>query len=222
MTQSIVIFGAGGHGRELLQLIEDINAQQPGTWSCLGFLVDTAFAGAREVAGLPVLGDIAWLAAHPEVRVIVAIGPSAARRAVTQRIMAACANGFATLVHPRAWLGARVSIGAGSVVCAGALLTTDIRIGDHVHVNIGSSIAHDARLQDYATLYGGVRITGKVQVGEGAEIGTGAVILPGCGIGDWSIVGAGAVVTGDVPEDATVVGVPARVVKTRPPGWQLP
>jgi sugar O-acyltransferase (sialic acid O-acetyltransferase NeuD family) len=222
MTQSIVIFGAGGHGRELLQLIEDINLQQPGTWSCLGFLVDTEFAGAHEVAGLPVLGDIAWLAAHPEVRVIVAVGPSAARRAVTQRIMATCANGFATLVHPRAWMGARVTIGAGSVVCAGALLTTDIRIGDHVHVNIGSSIAHDAHLQDYATLYGGVRITGKVRVGEGAEIGTGAVIVPGCGIGDWSIVGAGAVVTGTVPDDATVVGVPARVVKTRPQGWQLP
>jgi sugar O-acyltransferase (sialic acid O-acetyltransferase NeuD family) len=221
MTQAIVIFGAGGHGRELLQLIEDINEQQPGSWSCLGFLVDAAFTGAQEVAGLPVLGDIAWLAAHPEVKVVVAIGPSAARRAVTQRIVASCANAFATLVHPRAWVGKRVTIGAGSVVCAGALLTTDIHIGDHVHVNIGCSIAHDADLRNYATLYGGVRVTGKVKIGEGAEIGTGAVIVPGCAIGDWSIVGAGAVVTGNVPDDATAVGVPARVVKQRPKGWQL-
>jgi acetyltransferase-like isoleucine patch superfamily enzyme len=60
-----------------------------------------------------------------------------------------------------------------------------------------------------------------VKIGEGAEIGTGAVIVPGCAIGDWSIVGAGAVVTGNVPDDATAVGVPARVVKQRPKGWQL-
>ena len=220
MTQAIAIFGAGGSGREVLQIVEDINAQQA-TWSCAGFLVDAAFAGAGPVAGLPVLGDLDWLAAHPEVQVVVALGSPAARRRIVRRIEARCGNRFATLVHPRAWVGSRVEIGAGTVVCAGAMVTNDIRIADHVQVNVGCTVSHDSVLEDFVTLSPGVNVCGNVHIHEGTEVGAGTAIIPRCALGSWSIVGAGAVVTRAVPENVTAVGVPARVIATRAPDWHL-
>jgi sugar O-acyltransferase (sialic acid O-acetyltransferase NeuD family) len=220
MEQRIAIFGAGGMGREVLQVIRDINALRP-TWSCAGFVVDSGFKGEATVAGLPVAGGIEWLAANPGVHVVVAVGASAPRRQVTERIRNQCANPFAVLIHPRAWIGENVQVGAGSVICAGALLTTDITIGEHVHVNIGSSISHDTVLGDFVTLNAGVRLAGNVHLHEGAEAGTGSIVIPRCAVGRWSILGAGAVVTGPVLENCTVAGVPARVIKERPEGWHL-
>lgn len=218
MEKRIAIFGAGGFGREVAQLVRDINAQQA-TWSCAGFVVDPAFCGETQAAGLPVLGAIDWLAAHPDVEVVVAVGAPAARRRIVQRIRERCRNGFATLVHPRAWVGDHVHIGAGAIVCAGALVTTDIRIGEHVHVNIGATVGHDAVLEDFVTLNPSVNVSGNVRIHEGTEVGTGSVIIPGCALGPWAIVGAGSVVTRPVPENSTVVGVPARLIKARAPGW---
>jgi sugar O-acyltransferase (sialic acid O-acetyltransferase NeuD family) len=218
MEKPIVIFGAGGSGREVLQVIRDINAFRP-TWSCAGFIVDRGFEHDATVGALPVLGNIGWLQAHPEVHVVVAVGTSAARWQVTQRLRTQCTNPFAVLIHPRAWLGDNVEIGAGSVICAGALLTTDIKIAEHVHVNIGSTIAHDAVLGDFVTLNGGVNVAGNVHLHEGAEAGTGSIIIPRCTVGPWAIIGAGAVVTGPVGANRTVVGAPARVIKERPEGW---
>jgi sugar O-acyltransferase (sialic acid O-acetyltransferase NeuD family) len=218
MKKQVVIFGAGGFGREVLQLVRDIEAAG-GEWSCAGFIVDQGLAAPSEVAGLPVLGDMGWLVAHPEVHVVVAIGSSAARNRVVRRIRACCANPFAILAHPRAWIGANVQIGPGSVICAGALVTTDIRIAEHVHVNIGCTIGHDAVLADFVTLNPSVNISGNVCLQEGSEVGTGSVVIPGCTVGRWAIVGAGSVVTKQIPADSTVVGAPARVVKERAAGW---
>lgn len=215
----LVIFGAGGHGREVLQTIRDINAVRP-AWDCLGFLVDAGLEGAATVAGLPVLGGLDWLAGRPEVHVVVALGAPAARRAVVRRIRAQGGNPFPALVHPRAWTGAAVELGEGALICAGAMLTTDIRIGAHVHVNVGSTLAHDDVLEDFVTLAPGVHVAGNVLLREGAELGTGCSVIPRCTVGAWSVVGAGAVVTGPVPDACTAVGVPARVVKRRSAGWQ--
>jgi sugar O-acyltransferase (sialic acid O-acetyltransferase NeuD family) len=219
MKQDLVIFGAGGFGREVLQVVRDLNAVAP-VWNCLGFLADAAPDAVEAVAGLPVLGGIEWLRAHPEVQVVIAVGSSAARWKIAQRIVATCGNRFAVLVHPRAWVGERVEIGPGSVVCAGALLTTDIRLGRHVHVNIGSTIGHDAVLDDFATLNPSVNVSGNVRIMTGGEIGTGSVVIPRCTVGAWAIVGAGAVVTSTLAANVTAVGAPARVIKERADGWQ--
>lgn len=223
MSERIVIVGAGGHGREILQLIRDINTATP-IWDCAGFLVDAGFDAPPAVAGLPVLGDLGWLAANPDTAVVVAVGAPAARRRLVRRIRALgpnpCANPFPVLVHPRAWIGAGVELGEGSMVCAGAMLTTDIRLGEHVHVNVGCTLAHDDVLEDFVTLAPGVHLAGNVLLGEGAELGLGAAVIPRARVGAWSVVGAGAVVTADIDADCTAVGTPARPVKRRPAGWQ--
>lgn len=221
MAKRIVIYGAGGFGREVLQVIEDINAalQTDPVWEPAGFLVDSQYFGSHLVHGLPLLDANVWLPANPDVEIVIAVGAPAHRKNIADRIGARCSNGFATLIHPLAWLGSGVELGKGVVVCAGSLITTDIRIGNHVHVNIGSTIGHDAILDDFVTLNPSVNVSGNVNIGTGSEIGTGTVVIPHANIGAWSIVGAGAVVTKTVPPDTTAVGSPARVIKTRRTGW---
>lgn len=217
----IVILGAGGFAREVLDVIEAISATGD-TIEAAGFIVDSAYlARATTVNGLPVLGDFDWLDAHAsDVRVLCGVGDPSIRRRMVERATRSGTT-FATVVHPRATSSSRVELGMGVVITAGVVMTNNIVIGDHVHVNLNCTIGHDAVLGPFATLAPGVHVSGNVTVGEGAYIGTGAVILETMSVGRWSIVGAGAVVNRDVPSDTTAVGLPAKVIKQRAPGWHL-
>lgn len=220
MPRPLVIYGAGGFGRDVLQVVHDINEALPGTWDPVGFVVDEEFISSSPVQGLPILGSVDWLARNPGVEVVIAIGAPPVRRRIARRISQEVGNCFVSLVHPRAWLGKNVVIGEGSVICAGALLTRDISIASHVQIDIGVKIGHDSVLSDFVTLHPSVCVSGNVRFAEGAEMGAGSVLLPKVSVGEWTIAGAGAVVTKDVPANATVVGVPAKVIKTRGHGWQ--
>ena len=216
----IAIYGGGGVAREVLQLVKDLAAS--GTpIACAGFLVDPGFRKSEAVSGLPVLGGAGWLRKETRVAVTIAIGSPAARYRIAQSIERDFGARFVTLIHPHATIGDTVSIGIGSIVCAGSVATVDIRLGAHVQLHVNSTIGHDATIESFATVAPGANIGGATDIGAGAFVGSGAVVLPRCKIGEWSIVGAGTVITADVPDNATVVGVPARIVAQRTPGWHL-
>lgn len=216
--KKIAIFGAGGFGREVLQLVLDINQIKP-TWICEGFIVDPKYVSSQRVHGYPILDGTDWLSLHPDVCIVIAVGEPAKRREIALRILKNCSNTFATLVHPTASVGDCIEMGAGSIICAGSILTTDIRIGEHVHINIGCTVGHDSQFHNFVTLSPGVHISGHVGIGDGVEIGTGAVVIPGFVIGDWTVIGAGAVVTKSVPANVIAVGVPANPIRERPADW---
>ena len=174
--------------------------------------MDEDFPAPAEVHGFPVLGGIDWLKTRPDVHVVVAVGNPLARKAIVVRINE-IGNDYATLIHPKAWLGENVVLGPGAVICAGALITTDIHLGAHVHVNLGATIGHDSVFGDFVTVSPGVNVSGGVHLADGVELGSGAVIVPGVSIGEWSVVGANAVVLSKLPRCCTAVGVPAQVIK---------
>jgi sugar O-acyltransferase (sialic acid O-acetyltransferase NeuD family) len=219
-VNQLIIYGAGGHAREVAQLVADINRQCPDRWELLGFIAD-AGAQARNPARLPAphLGEPDGpnaLPAHPDAWLVIAVGASRERRRIAQRLAQSYPGlRFATLVHPSAWLGERVTIGAGCVAFAGALLNVDVRIGAHASLNLGCTISHDGVLGDFVSLAPGVHLSGDVRLGDEVEVGTGAVFLPGVRVGPGAVVAAGAVVTSDVPPGQVAVGVPARAA--RPP-----
>jgi len=217
-SAQIAIFGTRGFGREVHQLIKDLAAA--GTRiACVGFLVEQAYREQSVIHDLPVLGDAAWLAGAPDVYVTMAIGATAPRWRIAQYIERKFGERFLLLRHPRAWVGDNVPIGLGSIVCAGALVTTDISIGRFVQLHVGCTIGHDTVIEDFVTIAPGANVSGRVLVGEGTFVGAGAVILPDVKVGRWTIIGAGAVVTRPVPDNVTVVGSPARVIAQRTPGW---
>lgn len=201
--------GAGGHGRELLDIVEAAIAAGTTDHELIGVLDDgdadlhlLAARGVDHLGGTERLADL-------DADVLVGIGSGAGRRAVDERIRAA-ALPTPVLVHPAATIGAEVRLGPGSVVAAGARITTNIVLGRHTHVGVNATIGHDAVLGDHVTVLPGATVSGSVRLEDGVTIGTGAAVIQGVTIGADTFVGAGAVVIRDLPAGVTAVGVPAR------------
>ena len=198
---SVVIVGAGGHGREVLDVLEACG--EP----FAGFVDDgQPDLVPLERRGLRLLGGLDALADH-DGTVVLGVGDGSTRR----RLAAALSVRWAApLVHPRASLGSDVELAAGTVVAAGARLTTHIAVGAHGYVGPNATVGHDAVLGAFVTVLPGATVSGAVRLGDGVTIGTGANVRQGIAVGEGAVVGAGAVVVTDVAPGATVVGVPAR------------
>lgn len=214
----LVVFGVGGFGREIHELLEDIN-EASGGWETVGFLDGNPQIQGTVVHGLPVLGGVDWLREHRGTAVALAVGSPVAKARLVHELRSSGAA-FPTIVHPTAIIGRRVELGEGTIICAGTIVTTDARIGSFATVNINATIGHDVKICDLATIAPGVHVSGDVRIGEGADLGTGSTIIQGIQIGEWSVIGAGASVIRDVPANVTAVGVPAKVIRERSAGWQ--
>ena len=209
----LFIVGAGGFGREIVWLVERINAISQ-TWEIKGLLDDNESLHGTLQDGYPVLGGCSYLRDLKEdVYAVVAIGSARVKKAVAERLAGYGHVHFATLIDPSVICSGRIEIGEGSMICAGTILTTDIRIGKHVILNLDCTVGHDAVIGDYTTVYPSVNISGNVTVGEESELGTGAQVIQGKRIGTRTVIGAGAVVVRDIESDCTAVGCPAKAVK---------
>jgi sugar O-acyltransferase (sialic acid O-acetyltransferase NeuD family) len=213
----IVIFGTGGHAREMHDSILAINKQKP-VYNFIGFL--DQFNNSQKYGAEPILGDHTWLCDNPSVHVVIAIGSSVSRSRVSKLIRSVCKNEFQTLIHPTAYIGQHCKIGTGSMIAAGAVLTCNVSLGEHTIVNVRASLSHEVLVENFVTIAPNVTLCGAVSVAEGSDIGAGATVIQQRKIGAWSIIGAGAVVINDVNDNVTVVGNPARVIVERKPGWQ--
>jgi len=207
-TKSIIIYGASGFGRELAWLAETCQAK------VVCFVDDDAAKQGKDLNRIPVLDLADAGEKFPEAAVVAAVGNPKIREHLVVKMLKT-GFGFETLIHPRTELSRWIETGAGTVICAGCILTTNIIFGKHVQINLDSTIGHDVVMDDYATLAPGVHISGHVHLGKRVYVGTGAVIINGkegspLTIGTDAIIGAGACVTKSIPQGETWVGVPAR------------
>jgi sugar O-acyltransferase (sialic acid O-acetyltransferase NeuD family) len=217
--RDLVIVGTGGFAREVHQLVEDVNAEKS-DWNVLGFIDDDPQRDEAVVHELPVLGTREWLSEREGLSVAIGVGaPSTRWRILRELAQKNPGLVFPKLVHPLAWVGRRIQMDIGVIVCAGNLLTTDLRLGSHVILNLDCTVGHDCDIRDFVTVAPSVNVSGGVRVGEGCDLGTGSTIIQGTTIGAWTVVGAGAVVVKDLPSNVTAVGIPAKPVKQREEGW---
>lgn len=205
--EDLVIVGAGGFGRETLDVVRAINDKEP-TWRFLGFLDDNlspANADRLSALGTPHLGGLA--AAPDGAAVAVAVGDPAIRQAVVGALGGR--HPFPALVHPTTIRGSELRHGVGLIVLGGVSLGTNVSMGDHVHLNAHAVVGHDVRLHDFVSVNPNATVSGECSVGSLTLLGAASTVLQGLAVGSEVTLGAAACLTKDAPDRATLVGVPA-------------
>ncbi len=197
----MVVYGASGHGKVIIELLEVNGISDIEIWDDSDKQVVWQYAVKKPS-----------LQREDRLQMVLAIGNNSNRKKLAEKYEGKAE--FATPVHTAAIISRRSKIGAGTVVMAGVSVNADTRIGKHCIINTSASIDHDCLLEDYVHISPNATLSGNVTVGEGTHIGAGAAVIQGIKIGKWCTIGAGTVIIRDVPDFATVVGNPGRIIKT--------
>lgn len=209
--KNLVIIGAGGVGRETALIVQQIN-QLDDTWNLVGFVDDNLDNFGKVINGYSVIGGIDTLELLDEdYYVVIAIANYKVKKSIVERLKGKFR--FATIVHPKVWIHDFMTLGEGSIIYEGAILTSNIEIGNHVIVCPKCGVGHDSKVKDYVSLLWNVNVSGNDLIEEGVLMGTGSTVIQGKTIGKGATIGAGAVVVDDIEPFSTVVGVPAKVIK---------
>ena len=204
MSGAIVIYGAGGHGKVIAEILIACGR------SLKGFIDDNASLRGSSVLGLPVYSADEWLRSHGQTGVALGVGINVAREQVAMRVKHSGCT-LLTVIHPGALVSRNARIGEGTAVMPGAVLNADCDIGEGAIINSGAIVEHDAQIGRYAHLSPNSAAGGGAIVGAYAHIGMGASVLPFKRVGTKCVIGAGAVVTSDISDGQLAYGVPAKV-----------
>lgn len=207
--QDIVIIGAGGVGREVAWIIEQINELKP-TWNLLGFIDDNSNLHGAQINGHTVLGSIEYFKTMGSfVYAVCAIANYKVKKNIIDNFknQNVC---FARIIHPDVYVDITNVIGEDVIIYPGVIFTTNIRVGDHVIISPKCGIGHETVIEDYVSLLWNVNVSGKVIVGEGCLLGSGATVIQGINVGRECVIAAGAVVIRDTEPQGVYIGVPAK------------
>lgn len=212
-SRELLVVGAGGLGREVLWLASECRPR----WKILGVLDDDDAMQGMTLAGSCVVGRVGDWRRYPKASLVVAIGNPRARRKVVAALTDAGRPRFATLIHPSVRISRFVEIGEGTLIAAGSIVTTDVRLGCHCVIDRMANVSHDDVLGDFCIVSPGVALGGNVTLGDGVWVGAAASVRPGIRIGAGSMIGMGAAVVSDVAQNTVVAGCPARAIKSLAP-----
>ncbi|MCB2106477.1 MAG: acetyltransferase [Rhodobacteraceae bacterium] len=212
-AKPVIIVGAGGHGRVLLDILKRRKRK------VLGFVDAKAKLHGTKIDGVKVLGgDKIILKRKPAtIELVNGIG-NAPRKSNTglglrQKVFAtyyAMGYRFATVTSPDAMVSASARLEPGAQIVTGAIVHPGAIVGANAIVNTGAIVDHDCRIGAHSHIAPGAVLSGAVDIGEGCHVGAGTVIVQGLRIGAGALIGAGAVVTKPVAARTRVLGVPAR------------
>ena len=203
----VYIIGAGGEGQVFAEVIISAGLDLK------GFFDDNEKLLNKQIFEVQVLGKIKDVSKYNGF-FIVSIGDNRTRKRIIDEVKIH-KDHYLTVFHPHSYRGIGTKFGYGSICTLNSSVGTYTEVGNHVIISLGSCVSHHNILGDYVFFGPNACSGGGVYIKEGAFIGIGASILPNVTIGKWAVVGAGSVVIRDVPDYATVVGNPARVIKIK-------
>ena len=202
----VIIVGAGGHAREMVELARSADIDVVG-------VLDDFFQQAS-LDGVPVLGAVKDCSKYPEYLYLVAVGNPRIREKIVELLESELpAIEYATLIHPLAVVSSTSSIAEGGMVTAGCVISVGVNIGKHSIININSSLSHEVVLGDFCTVAPNVAVAGNVRVEGLVELGIGSSVKQGLKLGKGSLLGMGAVLLSDAEPNSVMAGVPAKKIR---------
>jgi len=215
-----VVLGASGFAKELEWLIEDLYQSDNNIDYRVDFFVveDSSSKAGGLISNKPIITEselIKKIHSKNIIRLFIGVGNPKLKSKLVSKFSFENIE-YPSVVHPSVQMDFRankVKIGIGTIICAGTVLTTDIKLGDFVHINLNCTIGHDVVIKKYSTLSPNVNIAGNVNIRKFNFIGLGSNIIEKINIIDDIIIGGGAVVVKDINEPGVYVGVPANKIK---------
>lgn len=212
---NLVLIGNGGHARDIEQIVRDINYHRP-TYNILAHLDDSLLLNRT--------GSIESFKDYLDCQYSICVNDGKVRAQIDRRLIEIAINKRSTLkpanlIHPTAFMGSNCVYLDGIVMGPYSVITTNVRLGTHVHLNSHASINQNSMVGSYSTMSPGARVCGDCEIGEEVNMGANSVVINVKEIGNRVTIGAGAVVINDVPDDTTVVGVPAKPTTTKETVW---
>lgn len=206
----IIIFGASGHAKVIIDIIEKTEIHK-----IVGLVDDTSSAKSF-VMGYPVEKDIGSYLDSGVNAGLVAIGDNWQRKSIVSKILNKCSYfNFVTAIHPSVSIGREVTIGVGTVIMAGSNINPGTKIYNHCIVNTGTNVDHDCTVNDFASLAPGVNLGGNVVIENCSAVGLGTSVIQKISIGEHTVIGAGSVVIKNLPSNCIAFGTPCKFIRER-------
>jgi len=207
-SRKLIVIGAGGHARIVIDTAEDIGYKIYG-------IIDIYYKGQEEIIlNYPVLGDFSFLNDLDPNKFILAlsIGDNSERATYFKKSLKSDFQ-VATIIHPTAIVSKNAEIDSGVFIGSGAIINAKAKIGKNTIVNTGAIIEHEVEIGNHSHIGPGSRIAGRVRIGEQTFVGIGTSIIDKITIGEKVIIGVGSVILNDIEPNSTVVGIPGKKIK---------
>jgi sugar O-acyltransferase (sialic acid O-acetyltransferase NeuD family) len=214
LTTPVIIMGAGGHAKVLIETLHLLGA------SILGITDPNESLHGQNMMGVPIIGNdrkIWDFVDNKTIQLVNALGSTndtKARQTLFNTWQKRFYN-FPAIIHPRAILPRHIHLFQGVQILAGAIINPNVKIEKNTIVNTGAIVEHDCIIGEHVHLAPGVRVAGNVTIGNSSHVGIGSTIIQGLTIGSNCLIAAGAVVIRSVPDNSIVMGVPGKIVKDR-------
>lgn len=206
--KKLMIFGAGGFAKEAYTVA--VASGLSNRVEC--FLESDEIWKDRKELGVPVK-PLSFF--NPfKYKLFIGIGDPLTRKKIVESLPAE--TEYFSLIHPNVVISEWVKIGEGSIICAGCILTCDIIIGKHAHINLDCTIGHDCKIGDFFTSAPSVNISGKCSIGNCVYLGTNSSLREKLSIVDNVIVGMGGMVVKSIEEPGTYIGMPVKKLESKP------
>lgn len=209
IMNNLVIIGAGGCGREVLQWANDVNKQQ-NLWNIKGFINDDLSALDGKTCDYGIISTIDSYTICDNDLFICAIGDSHSRKMISEKMTSRGAK-FTSIIHPSAVIADTSRIGTNVIIYPFSVISDNTEISDGCIINMYSSVAHDSVVKEYCTISAHCDITGRCEVGAYTFMGTSSKMIPGTHIGEDVYICAGSTVFSRIRKGKKVIGNPAKI-----------
>ncbi len=201
-NNTFYLYGGSGHGKVILEILQKKGVEVRGVF-------DDGINSLKSLLSIPVIGKFDQQLWDQKAKMIISIGNNEVRKMISEKIKVA----YGKAIHPSSVISDSSEIKQGTVIMGGVVINAETIVGEHCIINTNSSVDHDCIIENFVHISPNVGLAGNVSIGEFTHVGIGANIIQGIKVGKNVTIGAGTVVINNIPDNAIVVGNPARIIK---------